>query len=121
VQRTKVFGTELSALLKRSPSSIPPFVDKAISYLEAKGTYLLANSIQVNEWCVLPLACRVVPCACRVVSCHVRSGLGEEGLFRISGNKATMDDLQLKIDCGMDYNFEVSLARASAWRTGRES
>lgn len=71
-ERTKVFGTELSALLKRSPnsrSSIPPFVDKAISYLEAKG-------------------------------------LGEEGLFRISGNKATMEDLQLKIDCGMDYNLE---------------
>jgi hypothetical protein len=31
-----------------------------------------------------------------------------------------MDDLQLKIDCGMDYNLEVSLARASAGRTGRE-
>jgi hypothetical protein len=65
VQRTKVFGTELSALLKRSPnsrSSIPPFVDKAISYLEAKGTYLTSCSIQIHV-CVLPLECRV----CRVV------------------------------------------------------
>ena len=54
------------------------------------------------------------------VVCVVWSGLGEEGLFRISGNKATMEDLQLKIDCGMDYNLEGSLARASAGRTGRE-
>lgn len=68
VQRTKVFGTELSALLKRSPnsrSSIPPFVDKAIAYLEAKGTYLTSCSIQIHVVCLTP---RVSYVSCGQVS-----------------------------------------------------
>lgn len=108
----RVFGCHLLTLCQREETTVPKFVQTCVDAVDKRGVLTTFLTFQHFVMCVVSKVSSSIHHMDPTYSVlFVSSGLEVDGIYRVSGNLATIQKLRFLVDQGLfNTNFSYSVS-----------